>query len=426
MRFRRQQDTIPLRSNNSGMKGTYVFSRRNEQVREENKTMKNPAFRKIAAVAAAGIMTFSLAACGSNSAASGTSAAGSSASSASAAGSSSESAAASVTGTSVTGSSAGAASGKTYKVGIVQYVDDASLNQIESNIESELDAKGKELGVTFDYSDYTYNGQADGTVLQQIASELIADQVDIIVPIATPTAQIMQTATKDDPIPVVFAACSDPVGANLVESMDAPGSNITGTSDALNTEAVLNLMLAQNPDLSYVGLLYSNSEDASKQPIADAKAFLDKKGIKYIEKTGTDTTGITDAANALIAEGVDAIFTPTDNTVMTAELAIYQKLAEAGIPHYCGADSFALNGAFVGYGVDYANLGTATADMVADVLVNGADPAKTPVQTFDNGIATINSDVCETLGYDLDKVKAAFKPYCTSVEETTTAKEFEN
>lgn len=408
------------------MKGTYVFSRRNEQVREENKTMKNPAFRKIAAVAAAGIMTFSLAACGSNSTASGTSAAGSSASSASAAGSSSESAAASVTGTSVTGSSAGAASGKTYKVGIVQYVDDASLNQIESNIESELDAKGKELGVTFDYADYTYNGQADGTVLQQIASELIADQVDVIVPIATPTAQIMQTATKDDPIPVVFAACSDPVGANLVESMDAPGSNITGTSDALNTEAVLNLMLAQNPDLSYVGLLYSNSEDASKQPIADAKAFLDKKGIKYIEKTGTDTTGITDAANALIAEGVDAIFTPTDNTVMTAELAIYQKLAEAGIPHYCGADSFALNGAFVGYGVDYANLGTATADMVADILVNGADPAKTPVQTFDNGIATINTDVCETLGYDLDKVKAAFKPYCTSVEETTTAKEFEN
>lgn len=388
--------------------------------------MKNPAFRKIAAVAAAGIMTFSLAACGSNSTASGTSAAGSSASSASAAGTSSESAAASVTGTSVTGSSAGAASGKTYKVGIVQYVDDASLNQIESNIESELDAKGKELGVTFDYSDYTYNGQADGTVLQQIASELIADQVDIIVPIATPTAQIMQTATKDDPIPVVFAACSDPVGANLVESMDAPGSNITGTSDALNTEAVLNLMLAQNPDLSYVGLLYSNSEDASKQPIADAKAFLDKKGIKYIEKTGTDTTGITDAANALIAEGVDAIFTPTDNTVMTAELAIYQKLAEAGIPHYCGADSFALNGAFVGYGVDYANLGTATADMVTDILVNGADPAKTPVQTFDNGIATINTDVCETLGYDLDKVKAAFKPYCTSVEETTTAKEFEN
>ena len=388
--------------------------------------MKNPAFRKIAAVAAAGIMTFSLAACGSNSTASGTSAAGSSASSASAAGSSSESAAASVTGTSVSGSSAGAASGKTYKVGIVQYVDDASLNQIESNIESELDAKGKELGVTFDYADYTYNGQADGTVLQQIASELIADQVDVIVPIATPTAQIMQTATKDDPIPVVFAACSDPVGANLVESMDAPGSNITGTSDALNTEAVLNLMLAQNPDLSYVGLLYSNSEDASKQPIADAKAFLDKKGIKYIEKTGTDTTGITDAANALIAEGVDAIFTPTDTPVMTAELAIYQKLAEAGIPHYCGADSFALNGAFVGYGVDYANLGTATADMVADVLVNGADPAKTPVQTFDNGIATINTDVCETLGYDLDKVKAAFKPFCTSVEETTTAKEFEN
>ncbi|MCC6094356.1 MAG: ABC transporter substrate-binding protein [Eubacterium sp.] len=393
--------------------------------------MKNTVLKKIAAIAVTGMMTVSLAACGSGtastdnngaSASSGTAAATSSTTGSAA----SSSAAASSASAAVSGGSSSAASGKTYKVGIVQYVDDASLNQIESNVESELDAKGKELGVTFDYQDYTYNGQADGTVLQQIASELIADKVDAIVPIATPTAQIMQTATKNDPIPIIFAACSDPVGANLVASMDAPGANITGTSDALNTEAVMNLMLAQNPDLSYVGLLYSNSEDSSKQPIADAKAFLDKKGIKYIEKTGTDTTGITDAANALIAEGVDAVFTPTDNTVMTAEMAIYKKFAEAGIPHYCGADSFALNGAFVGYGVDYANLGSATADMVADILVNGADPAKTPVQTFDNGIATINTDVCQTLGYDLDKVEAAFKPYCTSVVETQTAKEFSN
>lgn len=316
-------------------------------------------------------------------------------------------------------------SDKVYKVGIVQYVDDASLNQIEKNIEKELDAKGKELGVTFDYKDYTYNGQADGSVLNQIADELITDEVDIIIPIATPTAQIMQASTDGKDIPIVFAAASDPEGAGLVESMEKPGGNITGTSDALNTKAVLDLMLAANPDTEYVGLLYSKSESASEKPIADAKKYLDEKGIKYIEKTGTTTDEVSSAADALVAEKVDAIFTPTDNTVMTAELAIYEKLADAGIPHYCGADSFALNGSFVGYGVDYANLGKETADMVVEILVDGADPATMGVRTFDNGIATINTEVCEKLGLDLEEIKTAFEPLCTSVVETVTAEEFE-
>ncbi|MBP3852784.1 MAG: peptide ABC transporter substrate-binding protein [Erysipelotrichaceae bacterium] len=316
-------------------------------------------------------------------------------------------------------------SDKVYKVGIVQYVDDASLNQIEKNIEKELDAKGKELGVTFDYKDYTYNGQADGSVLNQIADELITDEVDIIIPIATPTAQIMQASTDGKDIPIVFAAASDPEGAGLVESMEKPGGNITGTSDALNTEAVLDLMLAANPDTEYVGLLYSKSESASEKPIEDAKKYLDEKGIKYIEKTGTTTDEVSSAADALIAEKVDAIFTPTDNTVMTAELAIYEKLADAGIPHYCGADSFALNGSFVGYGVDYANLGKETADMVVEILVDGADPATMGVRTFDNGIATINTEVCEKLGLDLEEIKTAFEPLCTSIVETVTAEEFE-
>lgn len=319
---------------------------------------------------------------------------------------------------------ASGASGKTFKVGIVQYVDDASLNQIEENIESELDKVGQEKGVTFDYSDYTYNGQADGTVLQQIASELISDKVDVIIPIATPTAQIMQSATEENKIPVVFAAVSDPVGAKLVASMDAPGANITGTSDALNTEAIMNLILAAQPDVKKVGLLYSTSEDASTQPIADAKAFLDGKGIVYDPKTGTNNDEVSSAADALIADGVDAVFTPTDNTIMTAELAIYEKLAEAGIPHYCGADSFALNGAFVGYGVDYANLGKETADMAADLLLNGSDPASTPVKTFDNGIVTVNTETAKTLGLDLSAVEKAFQPLATQIVETTTKQNF--
>lgn len=311
--------------------------------------------------------------------------------------------------------------GASYKVGIVQFVDDASLNQIESAIEAELDAKAAELGVTFNYSDYTYNGQADSTTLNQIATELIASEVDVIIPIATPAAMIMQNATADNQIPVVFSAVSDPVGAGLVASLDAPGSNITGTSDALNTEAVMDLMFAANPDIQKVGLLYNKSEDSSKAPIEAAKAYCEAKGVETIEKTGTTNDEISLAADALVAGGAEAIFTPTDNTVMTAELAIYEKFLDAGIPHYAGADSFALNGAFLGFGVNYVDLGTATADMVVDILVNGADPASTAVVMLDNGIATVNTETAEAIGLDY----SMFEGMCAEVKETVTAEEFE-
>ena len=314
-----------------------------------------------------------------------------------------------------------AAAGATYKVGIVQYVDDASLNQIEGAIEAELDAKAAELGVTFDYADYTYNGQADATTLNQIATELIASEVDVIVPIATPTAMIMQNATEDNQIPVVFSAVSDPVSAGLVNSLEEPGANITGTSDALNTEAVMDLMFAANPDITKVGLLYNKSEDSSKAPIEAAIAYCEDKGVEVVEKTGTTNDEISLAADALIASGVDAIFTPTDNTVMTAELAIYEKFIDAGIPHYTGADSFALNGAFLGFGVNYEQLGTATADIVAEILVNGADTASYSIVTLDNGIATVNTETAEAIGLDY----SMFADMCAEVKEITTAEEFE-
>lgn len=316
--------------------------------------------------------------------------------------------------------------GTEYKVAIVNYVDDASLNQIVENIEEELDLKGEELGVTFNYEDYYSNAQADSAVLNQIATDVINDEVDVIVAVATPVATVMQSATEDNQIPVIFASVTDPVGSGLVESMDEPGGNITGTSDALDTTALLNLMLAADPDVDYVGLLYDTAQDSSTAAIAEAKEFLDENGIEYIEKTGSTTDDVLLAAQSLVDEGVDAVFTPTDNTIMTAELTIYETFAEAGIPQYCGADSFALNGAFCGYGVDYANLGVMTADMVVDVLVNGADPATTPVQTFDNGIASINTETLEAIGFDLDTILEAFEPLCSEVVQLTTAEEFED
>ncbi len=310
-----------------------------------------------------------------------------------------------------------------YKVGICNYVDDASLNQIVANIENRLEALGEEYGVTFEISDDNCN--ADSTVLEQIVQNFIADGVDLMVGVATPVAMVMQADTEDNGIPVVFAAVSDPVGAGVVESMDAPGSNITGTSDAFDTTAVMNLIFAADPDVDLVGLLYDVGQDSSTAAIASAKEYLDAAGIAYKDYTGTTVDEVMLAVEAMAADGVDAAFTPSDNTIMTAELSIYEAMAEAGIAHYTGADSFALNGAFLGYGVDYANLGAETANMIADILVNGADPATTPVKTFDNGIATVNTETCETLGFDYDTVAEAFAPYCTQIQTTITAESFD-
>lgn len=315
------------------------------------------------------------------------------------------------------------ADGKTVKVGICNYVDDASLNQIVENIQARLKEIGGEKGVVFDVS-YD-NCNADANLLTQIISNFIADDVDIMIGVATPVAMAMQAATEDNGIPVVFAAVSDPVGAGLVESMEAPGSNVTGTSDYLDTAAVMQLITAADPDAKNIALLYDIGQDSSTAAIAHAKEYLDANGIAYGEYTGTTVDEVTLAVQALIADGVDAVFTPTDNTIMKSELSIYEMLQEAGIPHYTGADSFALNGAFLGYGVDYAALGVETASMAADIALDGAKPAETAVKTFDNGCATINTETCEKLGFNYDEICKAFEPFCTKIQSIVTAESFD-
>ena len=133
------------------------------------------------------------------------------------------------------------------------------------------------------------------------------------------------------------------------------------------------------------------------------------------------------AAEALVTAGVKTMFTPTDNTVMPAELSIYETFTDAGVMHFTGADSFALNGAFVGYGVDYVQLGEATADMVVELRCEGKTTADLPYQTFDNGIVTINTETAAALGMDdntLNMIKEAFKPYCTEIVVVTTQENF--
>ena len=342
--------------------------------------MKNNMMHKLLTLALAGVMTLSLAACGSK--------------------------------TDNGGSDAQQESenGKTYKVAVIKQLDHTSLDEIANAITAELDKLAADNGVTIEYE--VTSGQNDPTILKQLSDQAIADNVDAIVPIATSAAQIAALSAEDSKTPVVYAAISDPAAANLT-GIDY----VTGTSDALNTEFIMDMMFAQNPNVAKVGLLYSLSEPNSAQPITDAKAYLDAKGIAYVEQTANTNDEVVAAASALIADGVDAVFTPTDNVIMAAELAIAEDFAKNGIPHYTGADSFVRNGAYATCGVNYTDLGTKTADLAYSAITEGMGSME-DYYLMDGGIITVNTDTAAMIGKQAEY--SCFDSMGTVVEVTTT------
>ena len=346
--------------------------------------------KKFVAVMTAAAMLTSLSACGA---------------SASTASSAAESTASSAVADSTTGSAADAT---TYKVAIVQQLDHASLDEIRTAIEAELDAKAAEKGITIEYKDF--NGQNDATTLNQIGTQVVSDGYDAVIPIATLAAQCMATACESTKTPVIYAAISDPAAADLTDI-----DYVTGTSDALNTQSIMDMIFAVQPEAKTIGLLYSNSEANSTTPIAEAKAYLDAKGIAYVEKTGNTNDEIMTAANALVGQ-VDAVFTPTDNVVMAAAAAVSETLTNAGIPFYTGADSFVTAGAFATCGVNYTELGTYTADMALDILETGTVPE---YHVRDGGIITVNTETAAALNLDY----SAFNDLAGTVVEVETTAE---
>ena len=279
-----------------------------------------------------------------------------------------------------------------YKVAIVKQLDHASLDEIANAIAAEFDAIAADKGVTIEYE--IYSGQGDQSVLLQIGTQAIADGVDAIIPIATLAAQVMATVAEDSQTPVIYAAISDPETAELT-GIDY----VTGTSDALNTAYIFDMMFAQDPEIAKVGLLYSLSESNSRTPIAEAKSYLDDLGIPYVEATGNTNDEVIAAASSLVSDKVDAVFTPTDNIIMAAELAIFPLFAEAGIPHYAGADSFVRNGAYATCGVNYTDLGTKTADLAYQAITEGMDGLE-DYYLMDGGIITVNTETAADLGLD--------------------------
>ena len=294
----------------------------------------------------------------------------------------------------------------TIKVAIIKQLDHASLDEIANAIAARFEEMNESGEVKIEYE--ISSGQNDQTILKQLCDQAIADKVDVIIPIATTAAQVAALSAEGTGVKVVYAAISDPAAANLT-GIDY----VTGTSDALNTAFILDMMLAQNPDVKKVGLLYSLSEPNSATPIADAKAYLEAKNIEYVEQTANTNDEVVAAASALIAAGVDAVFTPTDNVIMAAELAIYEDLANAGIPHYTGADSFVRNGAFATCGVNYTELGRKTAELAVRAF---AGEELDDFYLMDGGIITVNSETAAVLGADV----SVFESMGELVEVTTS------
>lgn len=265
---------------------------------------------------------------------------------------------------------------KDYTVGVAQLVDHTSLNTIRDAMFDEFEELGYKDGENFTI-DYQ-NAAGQQNTLDTIMSNYASQNVDAIVAIATPTAQAAQNYSSN--IPVVFSAVSDPKGAGLVESIEEPGGNITGTSDEVQVDQIVDLILEIVPDTKTVGVLYNAAEANSQTNIKNFEKYAESKGLKVKEATGTDLTTMQQAATSL-AEDVDVMFSPNDNTVASGMTTLSQIALDAGVPFFTGADSMVQDGGFATVGIDYEELGRETAKMVVDVL-NDTSPSEIPVKIF--------------------------------------------
>jgi len=286
-----------------------------------------------------------------------------------------------------------------FTIGLSQISDHPSLNTIRESFTAEMER----LGYGPDRVSINYkNAQGDQSNLNSISQTFVGDQVDLIVAIATPTAQSAAAAAENSGIPVLFSAVTDPVAAKLVQDGQNPGGTITGTSDAIPVESIFGLAAQLTPNAKTFGFVYNLGEANSVSVINDAKAYCDQNGLTYKESTVTNSSEVQQAAQSLVGS-VDAFFTPIDNTVAEAMPVFAEVAINAGLPIYPGADSMVIDGGFATVGIDYTVLGQKTAEMAIAIL-EGGDPATMPVVTLDNFRGIINKETADALNIDISGV----------------------
>ena len=284
---------------------------------------------------------------------------------------------------------------KTIKIGIIQPIEHPSLNQIRDSIIEGLEEEGLKENVEITYKD----AQGDPSNINTIISQFVGDGMNVIVPIATSPAQSAAAATKD--IPVVFAAVSYPVEAGLVVDMNKPEANITGVSDAIDVNEIFGLAKTLTPDVETFGFIYNSGEVNSVSAIEMARKYCDANGLKYEEVTITNSSELLQATQSLIGK-VDAIFTPTDNTVASAMPILSAEAIKSGIPVYTGADSMVGDGGLATVGIDYTILGKQVANIVKRVI-DGEQISDIPVETLKEYTKVINVTTAKELGIKISE-----------------------
>ena len=278
-----------------------------------------------------------------------------------------------------------------YTVSFNQIVEHPALDAVRQGIKDELQAQG----LSVSYHDHIAQGNIATANL--IAKQILGENPDVAVGIATPTAQANAQAIKN--IPLVFAAVTDPVGAGLANSLAQPGGNITGTTDMSPIDRQLELILQFIPQLKKLGVIYNSGEANSVTLVRVLKDEAAKKGVAVEEATVSNSAGVFQAAKSLIGR-CDAVYIPTDNTVVSAFEAIVQVGYQAKLPIFAADTDSVTRGAIAAMAVDYYKMGRQTGEMVSRVL-KGAKPGEMPVETLREFQLHINPGSAAKMGLQI-------------------------
>jgi len=279
---------------------------------------------------------------------------------------------------------------QSYNIGISQFVTHPSLDAARKGFEEGLEEAG--LDVTL----YVQNAQADQATANTIAGTFASSKPDLILAIATPSAQTVAQAISD--IPVLFTAVTDPVSAKLVNSLEAPGANVTGTSDANPVLEQLTLLKDLDPEAKRVGVVYSSGEVNSQVQVEWAKEAAAELGLEIVEATVSNSSEVQQAANSL---DVDAFYVPTDNAVVSALESLIGVAQDRKVPVIAAEGDSVERGAVATYGLNYEKLGAQTAEMAVRILTEDADPATMPVETQTELELYVNPAAAEAMGVEI-------------------------
>lgn len=280
-----------------------------------------------------------------------------------------------------------AAEAESVSIGISQIVSHPSLDAARDGFKAALEDAGYDV----DWDEQ--NAQGDQSIAASIAGAFASEDLDMVLAVATPTAIAAAQAVTD--IPVLFTAVTDPVGSALVESMDAPGGNVTGTSDAVDVADILELVTRIAPDAETVGIVYNAGEPNAVTQVEWAQEAADELGLT-IELATADTSGaVQQAADSL---DVDAFFVITDNTVVSALETLIQVAENKQIPVIASEGDSVARGAIATIGIDYYSLGYQTGEMAVRILSGEADAATTPVEVQTELALYLNTGAAERMG----------------------------